>query len=193
MSWSTTAAAPRRSSARLDVGRLLLLLLLGVSCASPSGPELTSLQKEALQTREFEGEKRQVFNAAVNALQGSGYIVSQADFDTGLITARSETTRPTLEGGVSAAVGKAVSDVLAGRGSELSSQRAATVFFEELAPGRVRVRAAFVESSQRARTDLEGRHTGQWVEDTAVYDPEVYRAFFDSLDKALFVMKSTRD
>ena len=65
---------------------VLSIAILG--CASE--PELTSLQKQELQSREFETPKRTTFNGCVSVLQDLGYIIATAEFDTGVISAHGE-------------------------------------------------------------------------------------------------------
>jgi len=55
----------------------------------PPQPQLNPLQIEAMQTRTFNVDKRVAFNAVVTVFQNLGYIVSQANFNTGFITAQS--------------------------------------------------------------------------------------------------------
>jgi hypothetical protein len=67
---------------------LAVLSIAFVGCASE--PELTSLQKQELESREFETPKRTTFNGCVSVLQDIGYVINEADFDTGVISAHGE-------------------------------------------------------------------------------------------------------
>jgi hypothetical protein len=136
-----------------------VLSLALVGCKSQ--PELTSLQKQELETREFETAKRPTFNGCVSVLQDLGYIIDTADFDTGVISAHGESHTTFFPPG--------------------ESQSKVSIFVQEWGAGKAKVRATFVEHSTS-----HGQY-GSSETDETVYDSVVYRNFFDELGKALFV------
>ena len=115
-----------------------------------------------MQTRGFEGGKQVVFNSVVSVFQDLGYVVSQADLETGIITA---------EGTTQTDVGLALFGV------NKNEQAVGSAFVEEFGQ-ETRVRLNFVI---RTRTGIAGR------DDRAVLDHEVYQNAFERVEQAVFV------
>lgn len=152
---------------------ILPLALAGLpSCAT--APPLSSLEKQELQSREVEAEKRLAFNACMGVLQDAGYTIHAADFETGLITGNGETNGST-------------SFLAAIAGVSSSSQTSVSVFLEPWGARKTKVRATFVEG-----TTSSGRYGVTSTDDQTIYEAEVYRNFFNELDKAIFVRASMR-
>jgi hypothetical protein len=143
------------------------------SCAAPA-PQLTNLEKEELQSRQLECDKRTAFNSSVSVLQSAGYTITAADFETGIITGAGETKNTTNLFGALAGVTS-------------SSQTSVSVFVEEWGPDKTKVRATFVEGSVAS-----GQYGQQSSNDKTVYNPEVYSNFFESLRQAIFVRTGTQ-
>ena len=59
------------------------------SCTIPQAPELSPLEKQQMQTREYENTKRVLFNSTLSVFQNEGFTVDSADVDTGFIRANS--------------------------------------------------------------------------------------------------------
>ncbi|MHC5212070.1 MAG: hypothetical protein ACYTG2_15230 [Planctomycetota bacterium] len=135
------------------------LFIALASCATQ--PQLTSLQKQELQSREFENAKRPTFNGCVSVLQDIGYIIDTADFDTGVISAR----------------GESESNLFLGE-----FQTRVSIFVQEWGPSRSKVRATFVQH----RTS-HGQYGSTYETDETIYDAAVYQNFFNELGKTLFV------
>jgi len=131
-----------------------------IACAS--APELTSLQKQELQSREFETAKRPTFNGCVSVLQDIGYIIDEADFDTGVISAHGESKTSFLPPG--------------------ETQARVSIFVQEWGEATSKVRATFVEHQT-----THGQYGSNSETDDTVYDAPIYRNFFEELGKALFV------
>jgi len=130
-----------------------------VGCASE--PELTSLQKQELESREFETPKRTTFNGCVSVLQDIGYVINEADFDTGVISAHGESHTSIFPPG--------------------ENQPRVSIFVQEWGTAKSKVRATFVEHK------IAHGQYGNSETDSTIYDSKVYRNFFDQLGKALFV------
>ena len=72
-----------------ELNSLVYLIVLVLSgCA----PNLTPLQIHLMQTRVFNIDLRTALNATVTVIQNLGYIIQDANFDTGIITAKSTQT-----------------------------------------------------------------------------------------------------
>ena len=104
---------------------LVVIALLG--CRAAQTPELkkTSLELLAIQSREFETNKKIAFASVLSVFQDLGYIVNSADLGTGFITAKS----PIQNDGY-------------------MKWTQATAFVEELKKGTVRIRLNFLETTE---------------------------------------------
>ncbi len=143
------------------------IVLLFAGCATTKAPELTPLEIQGLQTREYEQDTDVVFPSVISVFQDIGYIVKSADKNTGLITAE----------------GTAKSDQASKfwLGIAKVSQTSATAFIEEVGK-MTRVRLNFVvsqkTSSSWGRSDRE---------DTPVLDASIYNNAFERIENAIFV------
>jgi hypothetical protein len=168
-----------------------LFAALLAACAS-APPEPTRLAKQQLQTRELEGDKRMVFNAVVSVLQDSGYVIHEADFDTGLISGAGEAVPAGFD----------LSEGISFGGPILTKQTSASVFVQEWGPGQVKVRASFKEARTRQHMSVSAAPAGgagpittpggTYVEEGAIYDAALYQEFFAAMEQTLFVMKGLR-
>ena len=140
-------------------------VLVVMSCATTV--QMTPMEIQEMQTRQFEHEKRIVFNSVVSVFQDLGYVISQADLETGIITA---------EG--TAQTDHALAFFL---GVSKNEQSVASAFIEEIGE-ETRVRLNFVIRSQSS--GVYGQ-TGR--DDEAVLDAEVYRNAFEQIEQAIFV------
>ena len=144
-----------------------LILLTG--CQQPGNvqPEMTSLQIQAIQSKEFETKKNVAFASVLSVFQDLGYIVSSADKDTGFITASSPT--------------KSTHDWLL-TGNKYDSNTKATAFVEQLRPGYTKIRLNFVVTNKTSSA------WGQKSEaDKPITDPKVYQNAFAKIGDAIFI------
>jgi len=141
----------------------ITLLAIGwVLLACATTPHMTPMEIQEMQTRGFEGGKQVVFNSVVSVFQDLGYVINQADLETGIITAE----------------GTAQTDVgLALFGVNQNEQAVASAFVEEFGE-ETRVRLNFVI---RTRTGIAGR------DDRAVLDDAVYQNAFERIEQAVFI------
>lgn len=146
----------------MNTPSLLVAFLSIAFVGCETAPKLTSLQKQELQSREFETAKRPTFNGCVSVLQDLGYILSEADFDTGVISAHGESKTSFFPPG--------------------ETQARVSIFVQEWGAGKSKVRATFVEHSTS-----HGQYGSNSETDETVYEAAVYQNFFDELGKALFV------
>lgn len=154
----------------MKIALIAPVMMLAVSCAAPA-PDLSSLEMQQLQARNLETDKRTVFNASVSVLQDAGYVVKNADYETGLISASGTTINNT-----------SFFDAITHR--SVSTQTSASVFIEPWQSSQTRIRINFVEGKATS-----GQYGQSNQEDRPILIPEVYRNFFDQLDKAIFVRR----
>lgn len=145
-----------------------LTLLSG--CVAPR-PQLTPLEIQSIQAREFETAKATAFASVLSVFQDLGYIVESADKDTGFITAKSPTS----------------GDVSFLTGRTYQSATKATAFVEELRPGHTKVRLNFVVANQAS--SRQGQISQR---DEPVLDSQTYVNAFDKIEDAIFVRSSSQ-
>lgn len=136
------------------------------SCATPP-KEKTSLEIQAIQSRDLEADKRVSFNATTSVFQDLGFTVESADYDTGFISTKSPT--------------KARHVFLGGNEMKFSK---ATAFVEEIRPGKTRVRINFVHETFNSDEGTEK------TVDIADVDPAIYEKTFSKIQEAIFIRKA---
>ena len=148
-------------------GILAGLILLLTSCATPQ-PHKSALELQAIQSKQFETSKKVAFAATLSVFQDLGYIISAANLDTGLITAKS----PTKQNFV-LFVGQRMSDTKA------------TAFVEQITPKDARVRLNFVrDESTSSGYGMKGEN------DTPIEDARPYQEAFAKIEHAIFIRKN---
>lgn len=160
---------------------ILLAMAAGstlIAAATPAvaqrEPELTPMQVQALQTREFETTKETLFAAVVSVFQDLGYQLENADMASGFITASSANVRRTNVGNML-------------MGQRASGRTRATAFIEQMPNGRARVRLNFLNT--RSTSSMYGQRHDR---DRPVLDAATYNAAWERIDEALFVRGSTQ-
>lgn len=152
----------------ISIKRSVLISALFFSgCTTVKAPELTPLQIQSLQTREYEQSKDIVFPSVISVFQDLGYTIKNADKETGLISAES-----TAKSDASYRILLGVSKV---------TQTSATAFIERI--GKVtKVRLNFVTSDQRSYAQGQSDR-----EDTAILDAQIYQNAFERIESAIFI------
>lgn len=155
--------------------KFAIALALGLSLAStPSyaakNPNMTPMELQSIQSKEFETNKETAFGAVMTVVQDLGYTVQSADLNSGFITAASPTENKT-----------GFFDAMVGAAS--SGNTVMTAFILHMPSGMTRVRLNFVNSKNMS--SAYGRDSR---EDKPILDPHVYRTAWDKIDEALFVM-----
>lgn len=155
--------------------RYLTALFFGLvavcgSQASAKAAKMTPMELQSIQSKEFEATKEVTFGAVMTVVQDLGYTVQSADLGTGFITAASPTENKT---GVLEAL----------TGTAASGNTVMTAFVMTMPNKMTRVRLNFVNS--KSMSSNYGRDSRQ---DKPILDPQVYRAAWDKIDEALFVM-----
>lgn len=151
----------------------IVIALVGATIAtSPAGakkaPELTPMELQSLQSREYRTTKDQVFSSVVTVFQDLGYQVSAADMASGFITAGSGNKNKT---GFFEAIG----------GMSSSGSSRVTAFIEQMPSGLTRARLNFM--STKNSSSMYGRSSSK---DRAILDPKTYQVAFERVEEALF-------
>ena len=127
----------------------------------------SSMQLQAIQAKEFEATKKIVFASTMSVFQDLGYAISNADLDTGLISAKSPT-----KGGWVFGVG------------QVQNYLSATAFVEKSAKNKTKVRLNFIDVEKTDGYNMQGGS------DTPIEEPATYQDAFNKIQKAIFVRKN---
>lgn len=145
--------------------------LILASCASNQAPQMTPLELQSLQSRDFEAQKDVVFPSVVSVFQDLGYTISNADIASGLISAESSTDTN---------VGFKILT-----GSSLTTQTKATGFIEAIGD-KTRVRLNFVTVKQTSSGWGQNDRN-----DTPILDAKIYENAFEKVGSAIFLRSNT--
>ncbi|MCA8837277.1 MAG: hypothetical protein K0U66_06950 [Gammaproteobacteria bacterium] len=161
---------------------LLAVSLMSCFSDGPKQPELTSLDKQALQTRMFKSTKVILFASVVSVLQDLGYNINTADKDSGFINAISPQT-------VTSSAGQKIFF-----GTTEQENTKVTAFIEELPQG-TRVRLTFLRTTKRTSgaSAFEGdTYDGETTTDQPIYDRNLYTNAFNLVEEAIFIRTPTK-
>ena len=153
---------------------LFVILAFGLAtflqgCYQVQRPTLTPLEIQSMQTRNYDSSKKVVFPSVISVFQDLGYTVTNADLETGLISAES------------AAQSDATSRMF---GFTKVTQTKATGFVETIRR-ETRVRLNFVEVSQTSSGyGQNDRH------DTPILNAALYQNAFEKIENAIFIRTS---
>lgn len=150
-------------------------------------PEKTSLEIQAIQTKQFETTQKVAFASTLSVFQDLGYIVKSADRETGFITAQSASrnkkgsSQRIQFGDFQFDLAEFLNDADDSK-KNTRTYTSVTAFVEELRPPSVQVRLNFVvsrlSSSRHGQTDQR---------DTIVDDPKIYQNAFNKIGDAIFI------
>lgn len=144
-----------------------LILIFVTSCTETTNqPNLTPLEIQSMQTRDYPNDKAVVFSSVVSVFQDLGYTINNADLDTGLITAESAAQNNP--------------GMVFWTGSSEVKQTRATGFIEVI-NGQTRVRLNFVETIQTDSSYGRSDRT-----DTPILDSTLYLNAFEKVEQAIF-------
>jgi len=160
--------------------RAIFALAIGLSiCSSPSlakkKVQLTPMELQSLQSKEFETSKGILFASVMSVLQDLGYTVDSADIETGFIKGNSP-----IDDKVN--FFEAMGGVTSARNSRV------TAFVEQMFEGRAKVRLNFVNSKENS--SWYGQTNKK---DSPVIDPKTYQVAWEKVDEAIFVRAATAE
>jgi hypothetical protein len=164
------------------VGAVILSAALAIQPAvaqkKKKEPELSGLELQQIQAKDFEAPLDVVFSSVMSVLQDTGYIINAADKSTGLITGQGQAK--TENSGLAAAI------LWGSIGSKTSSTRvSATV--ETTSTAITRVRLNFVSTTSSRSTYNLGS-----TDDKMITDAEIYANAFEKIEQAIFVRLALR-
>lgn len=144
---------------------------LSVPAHAKKQPEVTGLALQQIQARDYEASKTVSFPAVMTVLQDSGYRISTADKDTGLITGMASTKSHVTW----------VPFVGFGRSKKTP---VISAYIEDRGSGS-RIRLNFV----MAKTKNQAYGLG-WSDEEPITDPSVYKTAFEKIEKEIFVRQA---
>jgi hypothetical protein len=134
-------------------------------------PQLTGIELQQIQARDYEVPKTVTFPSVMTILQDSGYRIQAADKDTGLITATAS-TKSKLTWAPFVGFGKS------------KKTPVVSAYIEERGSGS-RVRLSFVMAK------IKGSAYGTSLSDEEpITDPATYRDAFERIEKEIFVRQA---
>lgn len=155
-----------------------VLLIAASAMIASSGqarkpPQLTGLELQQIQARDFEAPKDMSFAAVMTVLQDSGYRIGSADRDTGLITGSASTNSNTTW----------LPFVGFGRSKKTP---VVSAFIESRGIGS-RIRLNFVLS--KSKSMMYGLSSS---DEQPITDAIVYQSAFEKIEKEVFVRQSLK-
>jgi hypothetical protein len=154
-----------------------LTILAGCQVAPPQ-PAKTSLEIQAIQSKNFEAPVALSFKAVVSVLQDLGYSIQTADLNTGVITANSATKQDSSGGAFFLAM-------VDGTRSEEKTRVTASI--EEFGTNSTRIRLNFVDFKFRS-----GARGQVATDETPVTNPAIYENAFEKIGEAIFIRQSQK-
>lgn len=146
-------------------------VLIGAPADAKKQPQISGLELQQIQSRDYEVGKDVSFPAVMTVLQDSGYRIAEADKDTGLITATASTKSVTTY------------NIFWGLGKKKRTP-VVSAFIEDRGRGS-RVRLNFVLSTSKSRIYGVGS-----ADEEPIADPAVYRDAFEKIEKEIFVRQA---
>ena len=137
------------------------------ACATVDKPTMTPLEIQSLQSRDYSASKEVVFRSIISVFQDIGYVVGNADIQTGLISAESSS-----ESNAASQLWLGVTSV---------SQTKATAFVERIGD-KTRARLNFVETN--TTSSAYGQNNRR---DTPLLDAQLYQNAFEKIESAVFI------
>jgi hypothetical protein len=148
-----------------------LLLVTGSSSSAEKKRQVSGLELQQIQARDFEVPKSVSFPAVMTVLQDAGYRIAAADKDTGLITGTASTQSHTTW----------LPFVGFGRSKK---SPVVSAFIEDRGAGS-RIRLNFVLA--KTKSLMYGMSSS---DDEPITDPAVYQGAFEKIEKEIFVRQS---
>ena len=161
-------------------------------------PKKTSVEIQAIQTRTFETTEKKLFRATLKVLQNNSYKDIISDFNGGLITAK----LPSVDASDSAGTqfGKTIGGLIVGAvipfggllvpGKKVGQlDSSVNITLDPIQDNLIEIRVAFqiTELTTQSNSFVS---TNETIEDDLTDQPEIYQAFFEQIDKELFVREN---
>lgn len=147
-------------------------VLLAMPAAAKKEPELSGLQLQQIQSRDFEVSKDITFPAVMSVLQDAGYRINSADKDTGLITGQGSSTS------------KMTYNILWGFGNKKRSP-VVSAYIEARGQNMSRIRLSFVMAVTKG-----GIYGTRAADEEPIVDPAAYTDAFEKISQAVFIRQT---
>ena len=161
---------------KLKVLALSIVLACGLTgCVTVDGvfgevdPQISAVELEALQTREFEASVTDAFAATIGAFQSYGYTIQSADRDTGIVIAKTTSN---------ASLNQLI-------GLTRVEYDKANAFIEPSSAGHVKIRISIVK-----HVSATGAYGGGGEKEAMRTKPKVYQDLFTKIEQSLFMRKN---
>jgi hypothetical protein len=167
-----------------------LLALSNFAFAQQNLQDKSSIELQAVQTRNYQKPYKEVFRAVVTVLQDNKYKVSFTDMNAGLITA---TGSPQLTENMHQGVAfiPFIGGLLSLAREEKSEIWTVSSVVEDLEKNRgVSVRLTI--TSDKTKSSLMSSASDKATNEDLTSKPEIYQDLFAKIDKALFIRDATR-
>ena len=151
---------------------ILTAVLAGCVAMAPR-EEMTPLQIQALQSRQYEQPKDIVFASVISVFQDLGYTIKSADKDTGFITAESAAQSTSGFGDIT---------FLANFENTYVTSTVATAFVEQLNAKTAQLRLNFVK--QIRISGVQGQTSRR---DEPLLEATTYQNAFERIENAIFI------
>jgi hypothetical protein len=157
---------------RVSAALLAVVATVATPAMAKKEPQLTGLELQQIQARDFEASKKDAFAAVMTVLQDSGYRIGNADYDTGLVTAMASTkTKMTWMPFIGFGTSKKTPVVSA--------------YIEDKSPTLSRIRLNFVMGKIKANASFGGV-----TDEDPINDPKTYQEAFEKISQAIFVRQA---
>ncbi len=155
---------------------ILLACISLTACGSThkvNQPTLSGLALQQLQTREYEANYEIAFKSVMSVLQDAGYILENADMNTGFITGKAPSNSKTTYN-IWTGIGK----------KNVTTKVSSTI--DKIGDTYTKVRLNFVA------IDEDSNLYGDSRVDTPLEDNEVYNNVFEKIGETIFIKMSTQ-
>lgn len=147
---------------------LLPLLLILISCGT-SKPALSPTEIKMMTTKQFEADYNLVFSSTISLLQSEGFLINNADKESGLITANKQIDNKNAD----------LQMFLLGSAQEASTAQA-SFFIQPLNDNLTEVKFTLYEGSIASTLNqYSGKSTTS--KNSMVEDPTIYANWFNNL------------
>jgi hypothetical protein len=140
----------------------LLLIIFFAGCAST--PELTALQRRSFEARDLQGSFEDAFKATIQVLQDEGYVIKNADFQSGVIQGETGIKQDFWGGTM--------------HNAEV------TATLEQFGENTVKERLVFLNKSK------DSSRYGTFEDSKRIEDPKFFQRIYDDIQKEMFVRKN---
>lgn len=151
---------------------LTAVALVAAPVSAKKQPELTGLELQQIQSRDFDVSKDITFPAVMSVLQDAGYRINSADKDTGLITGQGSTAS------------KMTYNWFWGIGNKKRSP-VVSAYIEPRGPNMSRIRLSFVMAVTKG-----GIYGTRSADEEPIVDPAAYTDAFEKISQAVFIRQS---